>query len=56
MTEGKDLKASEEVGFHERMKDLPPEAEMLPRNGTRGIMLFVRSWLIFSISSTLTPE
>ena len=35
---------------------VPPEADILPRIGTIGVMLARRSWFIFSINSSLTPE
>src|SRR5713101_2856868 len=35
---------------------VPPEAEMLPRSGTRGVMLARRRAAIFSMSSHRTPE
>ena len=43
--------------FRIRMKKhLPPEAEILPRRGTTGVILLLNNSFIFSISSHLTPE
>jgi hypothetical protein len=40
----------------QRLSDIPPDAEMLPRSGTQGVMSSRSSVTIFSSSSQRTAE